>query len=361
MSDPVDLSAYLANSFLPAASEALPTLPLPDESHVAGWRSWRPDGPVTPAELAERMPQAAFAIEAGMAKSPAYRAAILSADASAIPSNPTLPEGMLDFSVQADFAGHLPVVGTDDRNLFEWMFRTLGARCEPVPISPQVHALLITGLIAPGRITATREAWDAGELRDDPAVAGVAGVDQWNTAMPLLDKADPTRFRDRLLIVHDDVYAGLEAIDLDPPLDPVTWLEKSRIIRHHHEFAHYATRRLFQNMRLNLHDEIIADSMGFMAAFGRFDSTLFLRAMGIEPDRVPVSEARAWTYVQGLTEPDVLHACQLTIDAARNTEAWLELMPGLSPPQVLQSLARTSLPEIAGPDAIEILTATLES
>ena len=190
---------------------------------------------------------------------------------------------------------------------------------------------------------------------------GVAGVDQWNTAMPLLDKADPTRFRDRLLIVHDDVYAGLEAIDLDPPLDPVTWLEKSRIIRHHHEFAHYATRRLFQNMRLNLHDEIIADSMGFMAAFGRFDSTLFLRAMGIEPDRVPVSEARAWTYVQGLKEPDVLEACQLTIDAARNVETWLELMPGLSPPQVLQSLARTSLPEIAGPDAIEILTATLES
>ncbi|MDE0888419.1 MAG: hypothetical protein OSA40_03060 [Phycisphaerales bacterium] len=358
MSEPVDLSAYLANAFLPAASKSLPTLPLADESHVAGWRSWRPDGPMTPADLAERMPQAAFAIEAGMAKSPAYRAAILAADASSIPSNPVLPNGALDFSVQADFAGHLPVVRTHDRDLFEWMFRTLGARCEPVPISPQVHALLITGLIAPGRITATHEAWDAGEFRDDPAVTG---IDQWNQAMPLLDKADPTRFRDRLLIVHDDVYAGLEAIELDPPLDPTTWLEKSRIIRHHHEFAHYATRRLFQNMRLNLHDEIIADCMGFLAAFGRFDSTLFLRAMGIESDRVPVSDARAWTYVQGLTEPDVLEACRLTIDAARNTDAWIELMPGISPPQVLQCLARTSLPEIAGPDAIELLTATLES
>lgn len=357
MSDPVDLSAYLANPFLPAASEPLPTLPLPDESHVSGWRSWRADGPVTPAELAERMPQAAFAIEAGMAKSPAYRAAILSADASAIPSNPTLPEGMLDFSVQADFAGHLPVVGTDDRGLFEWMFRTLGARCEPVPISPQVHALLITGLIAPGRITATREAWDAGELRDDPAVTG---IDQWNQAMPLLDKSDPTRFRDRMLILHDDVYAGLDASSLTPPLDSATWLEKSRTIRHHHEFAHYATRRLFQNMRLNLHDEIIADCMGFLAAFGRFDAALFLRAMGIQPGHLPPPDARAWTYVQGLSEPEVLQVCGLAIDAARNTEAWLELMPNISPPHVLQSLARTSLPELASPQSIERLTSTLE-
>ncbi|MDG2022383.1 MAG: hypothetical protein P8J59_10585 [Phycisphaerales bacterium] len=357
MNEPVDLPAYLANTFLPAASAPLPTLPLPDESHVAGWRAWKPDGAVTPAELAERLPQAAFPIEAGMAKSSAYRAAILSADASAIPSNPILPEGMLDFSVEADFAGHLPVVGTHDRELFEWLFRTLGARCEPVPISPQVHALLITGLIAPGRITATHEAWDAGEFRDDPAVLG---VDEWNQAMPLLDKADPTRFRDRMLILHDEVYAGLEAIDLDPPLDPATWLEKSRIIRHHHEFAHYATRRLFQNMRLNLHDEIIADSMGFLAAFGRFDSTLFLRAMGIEPNQIPISDARAWTYVQGLTEPNVLEVCRLTIDAARNVEAWLELMPGIAPPQVLQSLARTSLPELAGADAIERLTSTLD-
>ena len=125
MSEPVDLSDYLANAFLPAASAPLPTLPLPDESHVAGWRAWKPDGAVTPAELAERLPQAAFPIEAGMAKSSAYRAAILSADASAIPSNPILPEGMLDFSVEADFAGHLPVVGTHDRELFEWLFRTL--------------------------------------------------------------------------------------------------------------------------------------------------------------------------------------------------------------------------------------------
>ena len=96
MSEPVDLSAYLANAFLPAASEPLPTLPLPDESHVSGWRSWRADGHVTPAELAERMPQAAFAIEAGMAKSPAYRAAILSADATAAKG---APKGVFGLSV----------------------------------------------------------------------------------------------------------------------------------------------------------------------------------------------------------------------------------------------------------------------
>jgi hypothetical protein len=64
--------------------------------------------------------------------------------------------------------------------------------------------------------------------------------------------------------------------------------------------------------------------------------------------------------VQGLSEPEVLQVCGLAIDAARNTEAWLELMPNISPPHVLQSLARTSLPELAGPQSIERLTSTLE-
>ena len=255
MSDPADRSEYLANLFLPEAADPLPAVPLPDESHVESWRKWHPDGEIAFEDLAQQLPQLHFGVEPGIAKTPAYHKAILGADASAVPAQPLQRRGQLAYSVVNHWAGSLPTLSTKNRDDFEWLFRTLGFKGEEIEISPDVHALFITGLPNPGRLRTTRAAWDRGELQEDPLVSGCT---DWNTAIKAIDQGDKTRFRDRIILMHHEPYANLEPKTVSESMHAEEWLSISATLRLEHEFAHYATRRLFNNMRLNLHDELIA-------------------------------------------------------------------------------------------------------
>ncbi|MBR5163466.1 MAG: hypothetical protein IKW79_05535, partial [Schwartzia sp.] len=49
------------------------------------------------------------------------------------------------------------------------------------------------------------------------------------------------------------------------------WLERSHKLRMRHECAHYETLRIFDDMRNHALDEILADALGQIAAFGSFD------------------------------------------------------------------------------------------
>ena len=55
------------------------------------------------------------------------------------------------------------------------------------------------------------------------------------------------------------------------------WIEKSIILRRHHEYAHYYTKKFLGSSRNNLHDELIADFCGIYAAFSEYRPEWFLR------------------------------------------------------------------------------------
>mgnify|MGYP006153614287 CR=1 FL=1 len=343
------LEGYLRNDFLDEADAPLPSIPLADESHIAWWRSWNADGRIDCRMLAGQLPQLLFGVETGISKSDAYHRAILGGDVQAHPSGEHLPKGSIEFAVTAHWAGSLPVLTMRDRDLFEMLFRVLGFKGEPIDIAPSVHALLVVGLPNPGRLVATREAWERGELADDPLVTGCS---TWGEAIGALDRGDPARFRDRILLVHEGPYASLAAEDVGVGLTESEWAVQSEIIRQEHEFAHYATRRLFGSMRFNLHDELIADCMGFTKAFGAFDAELFLNALGVVPGKLPDATARAWTYVRELSGEDVVAVCDLAAAAAHHVQAWLEHDGVPERPELLRALARVDLSTLAGSAAL---------
>lgn len=356
MSESDQLADYLRNDFLDEANDPLPELPLANESHIASWRLWHEDAEVSYKLLAEELPQLLFGVGTGISKTTPYHQAILGGDVNARPSGDHLPDGDIGFSVETHWAGSLPILRPHTRDTFEWLFRVLGFKGEEVDIAPSVHAIFITGLPNPGRLVATREAWERGELVDDPLVVGCSN---WNEAIQALDRGDPTRFRDRILVMHEENYASLTAEDVQEGLSESDWHEKSKVIRQEHEFAHYATRRMFGNMRFNLHDEIIADCMGFTKAFGYFEAELFLKCLGVTPDELPTPNARAWTYVKGLSEEEVITVCSLTASAAMNVQTWIQTEGIHERPELLHSLARIDLSTLAGSKGLTHLQNTI--
>ena len=72
----------------------------------------------------------------------------------------------------------------------------------------------------------------------------------------------------RLLLLGRAPYSNVPAQSLG--LDEEEWLERSHHLRLAHECAHYETLRLFGNMKNHALDEIVADAMGQLTAFGDF-------------------------------------------------------------------------------------------
>lgn len=77
-------------------------------------------------------------------------------------------------------------------------------------------------------------------------------------------------FRHRLLLLNRAPYSNIAAEELE--LDQNEWLERSYLLRRAHECAHYETLRLFGGMKNNALDEILADALGQIAAFGDFSA-----------------------------------------------------------------------------------------
>ena len=65
-------------------------------------------------------------------------------------------------------------------------------------------------------------------------------------------------------------------------LDEEEWIERSCRLRFAHECAHYETLRLFGGMQNHALDEIVADAMGQLAAFGNFSAARQRLFFGLE-------------------------------------------------------------------------------
>ena len=63
--------------------------------------------------------------------------------------------------------------------------------------------------------------------------------------------------------------------------DEADWEEKSLILRRGHECTHYFTKQTYGITNNILHDEIMADFIGMIEAFGFYKAEWFLRFMGI--------------------------------------------------------------------------------
>lgn len=84
----------------------------------------------------------------------------------------------------------------------------------------------------------------------------------------------------RIILLNRAPYSNVPAEKLS--LTAEEWLKKSHALRLRHESAHYETLRLFGGMKNHALDEIIADTLGQIAAFGNFDADRQRLFFGLE-------------------------------------------------------------------------------
>lgn len=77
-------------------------------------------------------------------------------------------------------------------------------------------------------------------------------------------------FRHRIVLLNRAPYSNVPAEAIG--LGTEDWLRRSQALRMRHECAHYETLRIFGDMKNHALDEIAADAMGQIAAFGDFDA-----------------------------------------------------------------------------------------
>ena len=85
----------------------------------------------------------------------------------------------------------------------------------------------------------------------------------------------------RLILLGQAPYSNVPAQRLG--LEEEDWLRRSFRLRLAHECAHYETLRLFGDMKNNALDEILADALGQLAAFGSFSAERQRLFFGLEP------------------------------------------------------------------------------
>lgn len=89
-------------------------------------------------------------------------------------------------------------------------------------------------------------------------------------------------FRHRLLLLNRAPYSNIHADRLG--LTEEDWLDRSYRLRRAHECAHYETLRLVGGMKNHALDEILADTVGQIAAFGDFSADRQRLFFGIKHD-----------------------------------------------------------------------------
>ncbi len=86
--------------------------------------------------------------------------------------------------------------------------------------------------------------------------------------------------QNRFIVLSRKPYSNIPAERMG--LAEEDWREKSMILRREHECTHYYTRRFYGSAKNNLHDELMADFFGILAAFGEYREEWFDLFMGLD-------------------------------------------------------------------------------
>ncbi|MEP6768001.1 MAG: hypothetical protein ABJC61_04990 [Acidobacteriota bacterium] len=245
-----------------------------DEPHLEAWSRYADEarvGGAIPA-LSARFAQLLFPVRPGISATESYRKATRQGirpdgDPAATGIALAAPE-RVTLEIARTPTGPVPVLVAPERSDFEALVRAFSARNEPVAVPSSMGACIVTGLNNWDRLNEYRRKWQAANVFGDWA-AEFASVASRREI-----------YEDRFLILSVGPYSGVPASGVG--FGEREWLELSGRIRQAHEATHYATFRLAGAMRNNLLDELIADYVGLLGAFGEYRLDLALRFFGLE-------------------------------------------------------------------------------
>jgi hypothetical protein len=233
--------------------------PLTPEPHVPTWEEYAVAAKDIGAfeVLKQRLVQFRFPIIEGISQTEAYQFATRRGVAVNEMAEATVlvlqePE-KLQLLVHQSLAGTIPVLLTGNRNDFVSLVQALTMRNEPQLVPASMGACIVSGFNNWDRIRQYRQQWEAENSVNSSQSSWIAEFQR--------------------LIPQKQLYMGLEEGE---------WQRLSLTIRLEHECTHYFTRRLFNSMRNNIFDELIADYRGIVAATGHYRADWFLHFLGLE-------------------------------------------------------------------------------
>jgi len=253
-------------------------VPLGAEPHVATWEAYVAAARAVGAfeVLKQALVQLRFPIRAGISQTEAYcsatRKGVL---ADGVPEATGLvlrQPKMLQVIVHQSLAGAIPVLITRDREDFVTLVQALTMRNEPGLVPASMGACMVAGFNNWDRVHQYRRHWEA----QNPSTYSEAG---WTEEFRRLISRKEL-YQDRFIILSDGPYSDVSAGAIG--LSEREWRRLSLTIRLEHECTHYFTCRLFNSMRNNLLDELIADYRGIVNAIGHYRADWFLRFLGLE-------------------------------------------------------------------------------
>ena len=253
------------------------SFPLQDEPHIQVWSEYISDVRSNGfAALKKYLVQLQFPIQSGISETEEYRLATRkgislknnSADDGIVLHRPDL----FRIFIHPTLAGSIPVMVTGYRADFEALIQALIKRNEPMSIPDSMGACIIGGYNNWDRVHRYRSQWE----RQHPTCC--SEEDWLNEFKSLIPQT--SLYKDRFIILSDGPYSNVQGKCID--LSDDIWKLHSLTIRLEHECTHYFTRRVFNSMRNNLLDELIADYMGIVGAIGYYRADWFLRFVGLE-------------------------------------------------------------------------------
>jgi hypothetical protein len=350
-----ELLEYNENVFEQAPAADRVAFPLPNEPFVAAWERYLEAARVEGAlpVLQRALVQLNYPVREGISEEPAYRAVVRRGEpVGACPLATGLglhqPE-RIQLTLRSTPAGSIGVIAIGDRRDFESVVRALTRRNEPAPIPRSMGATMIAGFNNWDRIGEYKRRWSEGK-------SDRSGSGDWASEFKWLI-TQRELYQDRFIIVSEGPYSGVSAQDLG--LDEEEWIRLSLAIRLNHECTHYFTKRVFDSMRNNLLDEIIADYVGIVAAIGRYRADWFLHFVGLEAYPAYRSGGRLDNYRGDppLSDGSFRILQHLVEAAARNLERFDADLEGRRTlrdrGRLISGLARMTLEEMASPTAKE--------
>lgn len=337
------------NRFTDVGVPDIERLPLSDEPFVATWEQYAAEAREAGVyEVFKRcLVQLSFPVRAGISATDHYRAVTLrgqeepsrlsdSGGSGLILCSP----GQLELTLQQTPAGRIPVIVTPDRQDFVTLVQALSLRNEPVSVPESMGGCTIQGYNNWHRIRQYRERWQQGNPSAD-----------WTCEFAGFRERKEL-YQDCFILLCRGPYSAVKAEHVG--LDCETWLEKSLLIRLHHECTHYLTRRLLGSMQNNLLDELLADYAGIVAAFGSFRADLFMRCMGLEnfPHYRQGGRMENYRGKPPLSGEAFKMLQSMVVDAARNLELFDRAhysaeSEAVDRTRVILALSKMSLREIA--------------
>lgn len=164
-------------------------------------------------------------------------------------------------------AGEVPVLVLAEREDFVHAYRALACRCEPEVIPDSVGAVTVQGLINWEKIRRHRDAYLA------------EGGTDWDEEFRRFTSVN-ANYRDIFILLSTGRYSDVPAAAVG--LGEQEWKAKSLTIRKYHELTHFVCRTKYPKDIDEIRDEVVADMIGLIQAFGAYDTGLAETFLGIE-------------------------------------------------------------------------------